>query len=95
MRGTGAGDGYYDFPTWDVNPELPNDVFTFARLRYNSGTWMGRRSKWLIDYPDSELNFSFRLQQLTSLEVNPNPVVVDIEAGSTAALPVHLHDRTG
>ena len=62
---------YDDFPDWDVNAELPNDVFTFARLRYNSGTWMGQRAKWLIDYPDSELNFSYRLQQLTSLQVDP------------------------
>ncbi len=70
---------YEDFPTWDVSKETPNDIFTFARLRYQSGTWMGRRSKWLIDYPDSDLNFSYRLQQLTSLEVNPEPVVVDID----------------
>jgi len=77
-RDWGRG-SFYDFPTWPVNPEVPNDVFTFCRLRYNSGTWMGRRSKWLIDYPDSELNFSYRLQQLTSLEVNPLPAVVDID----------------
>ncbi|NNE91673.1 MAG: DUF4159 domain-containing protein, partial [Verrucomicrobiales bacterium] len=36
--------------------------------------------KWRIDYPDAELNFSYRLQQLTSLETNPNGVVVDIDA---------------
>ncbi|MEX2579364.1 MAG: DUF4159 domain-containing protein [Verrucomicrobiales bacterium] len=74
------GGGHYDFPDWQVNRELPNDVFTFARLRYNSGTWMGRRAKWMIDYPDSELNFSYRLQQLTSLEVDPKGVIVDIDA---------------
>ncbi|NNE93448.1 MAG: hypothetical protein HKN23_17520, partial [Verrucomicrobiales bacterium] len=68
------------FPTWKVNQEVPNDVFTFARLRYNSGQWMGRHPKWRIDYPDAELNFSYRLQQLTSLETNPNGVVVDIDA---------------
>ena len=73
------GGRYYDFPDWDVNAELPNDVFTFARLRYNSGTWMGQRAKWLIDYPDSELNFSYRLQQLTSLEVDPKGAIVDID----------------
>ncbi len=71
---------HYDFPSWEVSQELPNDVFTFARLRYNSGTWMERRSKWLIDYPDSELNFSYRLNQLTSLEVSPLSAVVDIDA---------------
>lgn len=74
------GGRYSDFPDWSVSQELPNDVFTFVRLRYNSGTWMGQRAKWLIDYPDSELNFSYRLQQLTSLEVNPKGAIVDIDA---------------
>src|SRR6187549_2882479 len=27
-----------DFPTWKVSQELPNDVFTFARLRYTSAS---------------------------------------------------------
>lgn len=71
-----------DFPTWMVNKELPNDLFTFARLRYQSASY-GRsrrgRGKWSTDYPDSDLNFSFRLQQLTSLQVNPNSAVVDID----------------
>jgi len=74
------GGRYGDFADWEVNAELPNDVFTFARLRYNSGTWMGQRAKWLIDYPDSELNFSYRLQQLTSLQVDPKGAIVDIDA---------------
>ncbi len=74
------GGSFYDFPDWEVSQDLPNDVFTFARLRYNSGTWMGQRAKWMIDYPDSELNFSYRLQQLTSLEVNPKGAIVDIDA---------------
>lgn len=38
---------------------------------FGGGYGMGR---WAIDYPDSDLNFSFRLQQLTSLKVNPNPI---------------------
>ena len=29
--------------------------------------------RWSIDFPDSDLNFSYRLQQLTSLKVNPKP----------------------
>lgn len=74
---------FLEFPTWPLSKTLPNDVFTFARLRYNSGGFfMSRRSssKWMTDYPDADLNFSFRLQQLTSLEVNPKSVVVDIDA---------------
>ncbi len=72
-----------EFPTWSVSSELPDDVFTFARLRYNSYSYGGRWSrhgKWLVDYPDSDLNFSFRLQQLTSLQVNPRGAIVDIDA---------------
>jgi hypothetical protein len=39
---------------------------------YGGGGFGDRR--WLIDWPDSDLNFSFRLQQLTSLKVNPKPI---------------------
>ncbi len=69
-----------DFPTWPVSKDLPNDVFTFARLRYNSSHGRWRWGKWMTDYPDSDLNFSYRLQQLTSLQVNPKGAIVDIEA---------------
>ena len=31
------------------------------------------------DFPDSDDNFSFRLQQLTSLKVNPKPVVIKLD----------------
>ncbi|MCA9110079.1 MAG: DUF4159 domain-containing protein [Planctomycetaceae bacterium] len=63
-------------PDWETDAEFPNDVFTFARLRYNDyGGW----GKWATDYPDSDLNFSFRLQQLTSLKVNPDPVILDLD----------------
>lgn len=75
---------FSDFPTWPISRELPNDVFTFARLRYNSEggyrrySWRGH--KWMTDYPDADLNFSYRLQQLTSLQVSPKGAVVDIVA---------------
>lgn len=70
-----------DYPTWPVNAEMPNDSFTFCRLRYNSyGSRWSRYGKWLVDYPDSDLNFSYRLQQLTALQVNPRSAIVDIDA---------------
>ena len=58
-------------PTWEVDKSFPGDLFTFARIRYES--W-GRRDAWATDYPDSDLNFSLRLQQLTTIKVNPDPV---------------------
>lgn len=33
---------------------------------------------WATDFPDSDLNFSYRLHQLTSLEVNPIPVTIEL-----------------
>jgi hypothetical protein len=38
------------------------------------GRWRG--GDWTTDWPDSDLNFSFRLQQLTSLKVNPDPIIL-------------------
>ena len=32
----------------------------------------------MTDYPDSDLNFSFRLQHLTALEVDPNGKILDL-----------------
>jgi hypothetical protein len=64
-------------PDWEVDPEFPDDVFTFVRIFYNPGGG-GYRGGWATDFPDSDLNFSFRLQQLTSLKVNPNPIVLEL-----------------
>lgn len=53
---------------------FPSNTFTFCRIQYDShgGGW-GGRGKWSIDYPDSDYNFSLRLSQLTSIEVNTHP----------------------
>jgi hypothetical protein len=32
----------------------------------------------MTDWPDSDLNFSFRLQQLTALKVNPEPITMRV-----------------
>ena len=34
--------------------------------------------KWATDYPDSDLNFSFRLQQLTALKVDPHGKILEL-----------------
>ena len=63
-------------PRWKNNPNFSEDTFTFARVRYGRG--YGGRGGWATDYPDSDLNFSLRLQQLTSLKVNPDPVIIEL-----------------
>jgi hypothetical protein len=60
-------------PNWTNAPGFDKDVFTFVRIirdRDPNGSWSA--GSWITDFPDSDLNFSFRLQQLTSIKVNPD-----------------------
>jgi hypothetical protein len=63
-------------PTWDKDQEFKHDVFTFVRIEYSSG--YGRGGSWDTDYPDSDLNFSYRLQELTSMKVDPNGKILKL-----------------
>ena len=60
------------WPDWTNQSGFEQDVFTFARIIFKSRpgrpTWLG----WINDYPDGDLNLSYRLQQLTSLKVDPD-----------------------
>ena len=62
-----------EFPTWEIDRDFEHDTFTFARIRFNGG-----RGSWSNDYPDCDINFSLRLQQLTSMKVNPDNVVLEL-----------------
>jgi hypothetical protein len=62
-------------PTWEVDERYQADLFTFVRVRYES---YGRGGGWSTDYPDSDLNLSLRLQQLTTFNVNPNPIILEL-----------------
>ncbi len=64
-------------PDWKLDETFKDDVFTFCRIRYSS--YGGRRGNaWYTDYPDADLNFSYRLQQLTSLHTHPDGVIIDL-----------------
>lgn len=63
-------------PDWQVDRRHRRDVFTFVRGRYTSGGW---GDKWRTDYPDSDLNFSYRLQELTSLRTDPDGLILDLD----------------
>jgi hypothetical protein len=71
-------------PEWEIDKEFSHDVFTFVRIVYGGGRGGGRYgrgmggSRWATDWPDSDLNFSFRLHQLTSMEVNPIPIYIEL-----------------
>jgi hypothetical protein len=71
-----------DAPTWPGNPDFKKDSFTFARLQYTADyEKYGRgsseaESRFLIDFPLSDLDLSYRLHQMTSLQVDPDGRVV-------------------
>lgn len=82
------------FPTWDTGLRFREDTFCFTRVRYqasrrsgwggNGETGLGR---WSTDYPDSDLNLSYRLHQMTSLRVDPDCRVIDLLDPELVAYP--------
>lgn len=67
-------------PDWDVADEFKDDIFTFVRIMYNNGNGWGRRGGggWRTDFPNADLNFSYRLEQLTSMIVDPDAGTLDL-----------------
>jgi hypothetical protein len=64
-------------PNWTNAPGFEKDVFTFARIIYKQKInsmrgWRSSAFGWANDYPDSDLNLSYRLQQMTSMKVDPD-----------------------
>jgi len=51
---------------------FPSNAFTFCRVEYTSGSrgWGRRGGSWSVDYPEADENFSLRLSQITTLNVN-------------------------
>ena len=69
--------GREGIPSWEVEKKFSKDVFTFVRIKYDSSGYR-RGGGWSTDFRDSELNFSLRLQQLTTIKVNPEPIVLEL-----------------
>jgi hypothetical protein len=68
-----------DFPRWTNGAGFEKDAFTFVRVRYHRrprGPW--RAGYCFTDFPDSDLNLSYRLHQLTALKVDPDGRVLSL-----------------
>ncbi|MEI6861581.1 MAG: DUF4159 domain-containing protein, partial [Verrucomicrobiota bacterium] len=69
-----------DVPVWTNSPQFKHDTFTFTRMIFHKSGGGGGRGGgglgWQIDYPDADLNVSGRLQQMSSLKVDPDTRVV-------------------
>ena len=76
-------------PLWENPRGFETDVFTFTRVRYGSGrSGYGRRGGgWATDLPDSDLNLSYRLQQMTSLKCSPDGRILELTDPDLAAHP--------
>ncbi|HVS52758.1 MAG TPA: DUF4159 domain-containing protein [Opitutaceae bacterium] len=81
-------------PEWTNPPGFEKDVFTFARVifptaRAPGDRWnYGGRLGWWVDYPDADLNFSYRLQTLTSTRVDPDARVLKLTDPSLTDYPL-------
>ena len=65
-----------EYATWELEKGFEKDVFTFARIQYDSSGYARRGRNWDNDYPDCDWNFSIRLKELTSFHVDPNGKVL-------------------
>lgn len=67
-------------PDWDLPAGFESDVFVFRRIHYRSARAYGPwgYNKWEIDYPDADINLSFRLQQMTSIRTHPDGDVITL-----------------
>ena len=88
-------------PEWTNPPEFKNDVFTFVRVifhnepRPGTGRRFGWRLGWWVDYPDADLNFSYRLQQLTSIRSDPDARVVKLTDPDALRYPLLYIEHAG
>ncbi|MCD8535917.1 MAG: DUF4159 domain-containing protein [Verrucomicrobia bacterium] len=63
-------------PQWSIDPNFESEVFTFVRIQYDSyGGW----GAWRVDYPAADLNFSYRLEELTSMRVHPDGKILRLD----------------
>jgi hypothetical protein len=69
-------------PNWTNAPGFEKDVFTFVRLIYRRApdgpgiSYTASPMGWITDFPDSDLNLSYRVQQVTSIRTDPNGRVI-------------------
>jgi hypothetical protein len=77
-------------PNWTNPPAFAADAFTFVRVHYDvdpEAPGSSGQLRWSIDFPDSDLNLSWRLRQLTSLQVNPDGRVLRLTEPDLARYP--------
>ncbi|HEV7926449.1 MAG TPA: DUF4159 domain-containing protein [Verrucomicrobiae bacterium] len=95
-RGFGGGYGYgsqqrareQEIMEKALDPAFTEDVFTFARLKFDSeyGGY-GRGRAWDDDSPEADLNLIYRMFEATSLKIRPGLNYIDITTKDLADYP--------
>jgi hypothetical protein len=88
-------------PNWTNSAGFEPDVFTFARVIFKSDPgprsrsgrfrWLG----WWVDYPDADLNFSYRLQQLSTIRTDPDARVLKFTDPKLSDYPLLYIEHAG
>ncbi len=66
-RGGRGGPGYWELPA--KREIFPGETFVFCRIMYDQVRREPLGHGWNTDYPDSDINFSIRLAELTTIKV--------------------------
>ncbi len=91
-------------PEWKNPVGFEKDVFTFARVMFKYGGeapagargWgRGPNLGWWVDFPDADLNFSYRLQQLTSMRTDPDCRVIKLSDPKLTDYPMLIMEHAG
>jgi len=88
-------------PMWTNPKGFEKDVFTFARAIFKVGPNLapgygrGRRLGWWVDFPDADLNLSYRLQQMTSIRTDPDGRVLKLNSPDLHSYPFLLMEHPG
>lgn len=88
-------------PEWTNSPGFDRDVFTFTRVIFQNDAGAGRRRGfgarlgWWVDYPDADLNLSWRLQQLTSIRTDPDGRVLKLTDPELFDYPLLYMEHAG
>src|SRR2546427_4815321 len=88
-------------PEWTNAAGFEKDVFTFTRVIFKSDSnpdsdWRRwRQLGWWVDYPDADLNFSHRLQQLTSIKTDPDARVLKLSDPMLTQYPLLYMEHAG
>lgn len=85
---------------WTNAPGFNGDSFVFARVIFKSDAAPSSRGRlrwlgWWVDYPDADLNLSFRLQQITSIRTDPDGRVLKLTDPTLTDYPLLYMEHAG